>query len=188
VLSLKQKKGGNKMTDLKRNIERLVSDCFKEIADHSLQSEVRSIHIKNIINNLQEILKQLEYRNPQTYFKPLSRERAIKNRKDSKYTILKIAYAMSRFDYPLIQDILDKSLNQTAAFEYLSEKLDIKATTLRNYRDRFDPYVQQENSDRIGWKQAELPDEYIAVKKECDEKDYETIKKEIENILTNLIT
>jgi len=96
----------------------------------------------------------------------------------------KIAYVMSRFDYPLINEILKENFNQTGAFEYLAQKLNVKATTLRNYRDRFDPYVKQEKSNRRGWWQVKLTDEFRAIKDEYDKKDREAIKHEIEGILS----
>ena len=101
-----------------------------------------------------------------------------------KNAAAKIAYVMSRFDYPLINEVLKKKFNQTEAFEYLAQKLNVKATTLRNYRDSFDPYVKQENSKRRGWWQVKLTDEFQAIKNEYDKKDREEFKYVIEAILS----
>jgi hypothetical protein len=166
------------------NIEKLVYACFKELTNHTLQSEVLSPHIKAINHHLENILKNLEkihdsrvnpisYRNERNYSKSTDKD-----------LLLKVAYAMSRFDFPIINDILNKRLNQTETFQYLAEKLNVKAATLRNYRDMFDPYVKQENSHRKGWHQLQLSDEYQVIKKEYDGMDYALIKKEIAGILS----
>ncbi|MFA7098200.1 MAG: hypothetical protein WC383_17175 [Gammaproteobacteria bacterium] len=173
------------MCDAKEKIERLVSDCFKEIADHSLQSEVRSVHIKTINDNLKNISRLLEELpdrpgNNKSRF----RERTIATG-DKRNAVIKVAYAMSRFDFHILNDILNTRFNQTEAFEYLGRRLNVKATTLRNYRDRFDPYVKQENSGRKGWWQVELSDELQAIKDEYDNMDCSEIKDEIACILSD---
>ncbi len=101
-----------------------------------------------------------------------------------KNAAVKIAYVMSRFDCPIINTVLNKNFNQAQAFEFLAQQLNVKATTLRNYRDSFDPYVKQENSSRRGWWQVKLTYEFQAVKDEYDKKDREEIKSEIEAILS----
>jgi hypothetical protein len=171
------------MNDAKRNIEKLIFDCFKEITNHTLQSEVISSHIKNININLQSILEYLEeIEDNHTSNKTLSRERVLV-RSFEKNNILKIAYAMSRFDFHIINGILNCHFNQTEAFQYLADKLNIKLTTLRNYRDMFDPYVKQEKSNRQGWHQKELSPEFQAIKDRYDNEDYASIKDEIETVL-----
>jgi len=169
--------------ELKQNIEKIVADCFKEIADHSLQSEVRSKHIMVINDNLKKILNCLESSpNHRTICKVHDRER-VNVGGDIRNAAIKIAYAMSRFDYQIINDILKTHLNQTEAFEYAAGQLSIKMTTLRNYRDRFDPYVKQENSNRKGWWQVELPEEFQAIKDDFDAMNYSEIKNVIGTIL-----
>jgi hypothetical protein len=173
------------MNEIKRNIEKLVYNCFKEITNHTLQSEIISPHIKNINHNLENILKNLEaLQDSRLNYKPHSGERMIV-RSTKKNALIKIAYAMSRFDYHIINDILKNKFNQTEAFQYLAEKLNVKMATLRNYRDMFDPYVKQKFSNRMGWHQKELSPEFQAIKNEYDNKDEATIKNEIETILNN---
>lgn len=170
------------MTERFQKIEDLVADCFREIANHSLQSEVRSIHIKSINENLKEILKILKgSRDQNTNFKTRNTMKHITE--SHRKSALLIAYALSRFDYHIINDVLGKRFNQTVAFEYLAQRLGLKSSTLRNYRDRFDPYVVQENSNRRGWWQIELPDELQEIKDEYDDNDYDEIKGEITDIL-----
>lgn len=166
------------------NIERMAYACFKELTNHALQSEVLSPHIKAINHHLENILKCVE--NVQD-----SHPNSISNRDERNYSssterdlVLKVAYAMSRFDYSIINDILKKRFNQTETFQFLAEKLNVKSATLRNYRDMFDPYVKQENSHRKGWHQLQLSDEYQAIKDNYDGMDYALIKKEIEIILS----
>jgi hypothetical protein len=166
------------------NIEKLVYACFKELTNHTLQSEVISPHIKAINHHLENILKNVEkiddYRvNPISY-----RDERNYSKSTDRALVLRAAYAMSRFDFPIINDILNKRHNQSETFQYLAKRLNVKAATLRNYRDMFDPYVKQENSHRKGWHQLQLSDEYHAIKKEYDGMDYELIKNEIAGILS----
>ncbi len=173
------------MHETKRNIEKLIIDCFKEITNHTLQSEVISPHIKNINKNLERILEYMDaMKESYTTHKSHSREQIL-GRSAEKNNLLKIAYAMSRFDYHIINDISKSYFNQTEAFQYLANKLNIKLTTLRNYRDMFDPYVKQEKSNRQGWHQKELSPEFQAVKEDYDTKDFDTIKNEIETIINS---
>ena len=165
-------------------IEKLVYACFKELTNHTLQTEVLSPHIKIINLHLENILKCVE-KIQDSRPNPISQSNVRNIAKSTdRDLVLKIAYAMSRFDFPIINDILKKRFNQTETFQYLAEKLNVKAATLRNYRDMFDPYVKQENSHRKGWHQLQLSDEYQAIKKEYDAMDYASIKNEIESILS----
>jgi len=99
--------------------------------------------------------------------------------------IIKIAYAMSRFDYHILNDILNHQFNQTSAYQYLEAKFNVKYTTQRNYRDAFDPYVKQEKSNRRGWWQKKLSPQFQAIKENYDKKGYASIKNEIESILNS---
>lgn len=172
--------------EAKQIIEKLVYACFKELTNHTLQSEVLSPHIKAINHNLENILKYIEQIQGSCAKSFSQRDERNYARITERDSILKVAYSMSRFDYQIINDILKKRFNQTETFQYLAEKLNVKTATLRNYRDMFDPYVKQENSHRKGWHQIQLSDEYQAIKKEYDGMDYALIKKEIEIILSIL--
>ena len=177
--------GDIKMNDIVRNIEKLVFDSFKEISNHTLQTEVLSPQIKSINHNLENILKQLEkLQGIRKKLKPHSGTRDFVGSPQKKI-LVKLAYAMSRFDYHIINDILREHFNQTEAFQYLAKKFTVKTATLRNYRDCFDPYVKQENSNRIGWTQKILPPQFQAIKEDYDSRNYASLKNEIENILNN---
>lgn len=169
------------MNGPKETIEKLVSNCFKEIADHSLQSEVRSTHIKAINENLKSILSQLESLPSHSVdYRGRVRERA-NAMGAQRNDVITYAYVMSRFDFPIINDILQTNFNQTEAFEYLAQRLNVKTATLRNYRDKFDPYVEQEKSDRKGWHQVKLSPEFQSIKDEYDNKDSDEIKTILAN-------
>jgi len=171
-----------------RKIEELVNECFRGIADHTLQSDVLSPQIKLINNNLKNILEligemkedysQISISSSNTYF-----QRDIKPDKEKKI-LIKIAYAMSRFDYLIINEISKSDYNQSATFNFLSHKLDVKSNTLKNYRDMFDPHVQQENSERRGWVDRELPQDFMEIKNSWDTLDYEEIKEKISEIIS----
>ena len=174
--------------DTYNEIQKLIFNCFQEITDHTLQSDVISPHIKEINNNLKQMIGLLEKTKTQDFDNPTlhSQSRHQRNTiKDiDKGKVIKVAYAMSRFDYHIINDITKNTYNQTDAFEFLSHKLNVKTNTLRNYRDSFDPYIHQENSNRRGWYQKELIPDFETIKEKWDDKDYNFIKDEIKNILT----
>jgi hypothetical protein len=174
--------------DTYNEIQKLIFNCFQEITDHTLQSDVISPHIKEINNNLKQMIGLLEKTKTRDFDIPTlypqgRRERNIIMDID-KEKLIKVAYAMSRFDYHIINDIIKNNYNQTDAFEFLSHKLKIKSNTLKNYRDSFDPYIKQENSNRRGWYQKELTPEFRAIKEIWDGESYNFIKDEIKNILT----
>jgi len=166
-------------------IEKLVNECFKQIADHTLQSEIISPHIRMINENLKEMSTLLEMvkkddDEPDSFYR--HRER-ITIKSSDKEALIKIAYAMSRFDYQIINDITKNNYNQTEAFNFLSHILKTKPNTLKNYRDMFDPYVEQENSKRKGWYQKELSPDFRAIKDNWDNENYDFIKDEIKTII-----
>lgn len=163
-----------------RRIEMLVSDSFREIADHAFQSEVNSQHIKKIKNNLSEILTACQL-SMEEIAPAISYRTKLEDA--DKVNILKIAYAMSRFDYHLLNKITGSSFNQSEAFNYLEKVTGTKSTTLRNVRDRFDPYVKQERSRRKGWHQVQLTPDYIEIKTLYDKQDEAAISRDIVKIL-----
>ncbi|MBT3806158.1 MAG: hypothetical protein HOG03_16390 [Desulfobacula sp.] len=169
-------------------IQKLIYKCFQEITDHTLQSDVISSQIKEINNNLKQIIELFEKTKAQDFDNPTFHPQSYRERnriKDvDKENLIKVAYVMSRFDYHIINDIMGNSYNQTDAFEFLSHKLNVKTNTLRNYRDSFDPYIQQEKSNRKGWYQKELIPDFETIKEQWDSKDYNFIKEKIINILT----
>ncbi|HAW08422.1 MAG TPA: hypothetical protein DCW42_04525 [Bacteroidetes bacterium] len=167
----------------RKNIEKLVYDSIIQLNKHSFQTEIISPHIKIINENLEAILN---YLNKADNDYPIQRTHVLERHFmgfDKRSNLLKIAYALSRFDYHIINEIFNKRFNQTECFQYLAEKLNVKLTTLRNYRDIFDPYVKQEKSNRRGWYQKALSDEFQAIKNYYDTKNYSEIKTDIEIIL-----
>jgi len=170
-------------------IEKLIYACFKEITDHTMQTEVLSPHIKEINNNLKSMSDLVEEikNDPSPRHNIISdsySKREIKS-DDEKESLIKLAYALSRFDYGIINDILKSNYNQSAVFSYLSHKMKVKSNTLKNYRDMFDPYVRQEKSNRKGWYQRQLSPEFRVIKELWDIADYKEIKKEISKIINH---
>lgn len=161
-------------------IKSLVADSFKNLADHAFQPEVNSPYLRKIKDNISEIERICV--SDTVTVPPIVSQRS-KLHDNDKDNLLKIVYAMSRFDFPLIKTITDTDYNQTEAFNYLERITGVKATTLKNMRDRFDPYVTQTRSNRKGWHQAELLPEYDKIIKLYSDKDEAYITQEIAEIL-----
>jgi len=68
----------------------------------------------------------------------------------------------------------------------VSAIFEIKASTLRNYRDAFDSHVQQVNSNRAGRVSEKLPQDFQHVKDVCDGMTEEGLTQEIQRILYNI--
>lgn len=171
----------NKMPS--RSVAGIVNECLNEIMEHLLQGNVNSSHIKNVRDMLLEINQLCDtgsYISTPALIKP-KRNRVNEGQKEDIY---KIAYSLSRFDFHIINDILGTRYNQTQVLNALENTTGVKASTLRNNRDRFDPYVKQEASDRKGWHQVELPPELLAVKNEYDLLTREQITEELRQILS----
>jgi anion-transporting ArsA/GET3 family ATPase len=179
------------MERVTNEMQKLVYSCFKEIADHAMQSEVLSPQIKRINDNLKKISSLIEELDVQQMLTKNTEARHFSSRDfisgNEKQDIIKVAYALSRFDYYLINEILQTQYNQSEVFQFLSEKLKVKLNTLKNYRDMFDPYVRQERSNRKGWYQKELSSEFEARKSLWDVKEESYIKAEIEKIIATKI-
>lgn len=78
------------------------------------------------------------------------------------------AYYLSKFQH----DRLGLG-NQDQTFDAVAQRLGIKKHTLKNYRDRFDPYT---DSGRRGWWQAELTPELAALASELREVSEEALR------------
>lgn len=161
-------------------IKVLLTESINEIANHAFQNEVNSIHLKRIKDNLIDMLSICKQETESV--SPVIASRTRLDYADKTH-ILKIAYVMSRFDYPLLNNILSTHYNQTETLNYLEKLTGVKSTTLKNIRDRFDPYVKQERSNRRGWYQVQLTPDYLEIKAEYDDKGEEFIAEEIKNIL-----
>ena len=166
-----------------RSIAGIVNECLNEIMEHLLQGNVNSIHIKNVRDMLLDIKKLCDAGSYVSTPTPIKSKRNRVNDKQ-KEDIYKIAYSLSRFDFHIFNDILGTPYNQTQVLEALEKATGVKASTLRNNRDRFDPYVKQEASDRKGWHQADLPPELLALKNEYDLLTREQITEELRQILS----
>lgn len=166
------------------SISGIVNECLNEIMEHLLQGNVNSIHIKNVRDMLFDIKQLCESGRHAHTPTPLKSKR---NRVDAgqKESLYKIAYSLSRFDFHIINEILGTRYNQTQVFDEMEKITGIKSATLRNNRDRFDPYVKQEASDRKGWHQVKLPPELLAVKNGYDRLSHEQITAEIRTILSD---
>lgn len=165
-------------------IQRLAADSFKNLADHAFQGEVNSPYLKRVKDNISE-MERICLEDTEDEKRIISQRDKLQ---DDKTDLLKIVYAMSRFDYPILNSILDKSFNQTQAFNYLERITGVKSTTLKNMRDRFDPYVTQESraKQRKGWHQVDLLPEYEAIRLYYQSKDKNSIMQEIAEILHSL--
>lgn len=151
-----------------QELKKLVMDCKSELLNHTLQSDVVSIHIKQINSYLDSCLAILE----KDMASDGMRSVGVRNPRvtgDARDNVLFFAYCMSRFDTEFVNSILGRIFNQTEAFDYLADALDVKVATLRNYRDTFDSHVEQERSNRQGWKK-DLNDEFKYVMAKYDEK------------------
>ncbi|TAL15594.1 hypothetical protein EPN96_12585 [bacterium] len=162
-------------------IRGIADECLNELMEHLLQNSVNSAHIKNVRDKLLEIKHLCDAEEGSLPQPPTSATRR-RLGGSKKEDVLKIAYAMSRFDYPIINEILKTSYNQTEAFDYLEKITGTKATTLRNHRDRFDRHVKQEASARKGW-DVELAAELRPIKREWDQLSREQIKEELTKII-----
>lgn len=167
-----------------RSITGIVNECLNEIMEHLLQENVNSIHIKNVRDMLFDIKQLCDTGNDALL--PTLPSKPKRNRVDDSHReyLYKIVYSLSRFDFHIINEILGTRYNQTQVFEELEKITGIKAATLRNNRDRFDPYVKQEASDRKGWHQVELTLELQAVKKQYDRLSRDKIIAELKEILS----
>jgi hypothetical protein len=172
-----------------KEIQKCMNSCFAQLADHAMQSEVLSPQIKRINENLKKISSLLEDLNDEHTLAKKDEAKIFLTRdsitESQKQDMIKVAYALSRFDYQFFNKILQTRHNQGEMILLLADKLMIKSTTLRNYRDMFDPYVKQERSERKGRHGQELPPIFKAQQSAWDGEDENFIKAEIEKIIKN---
>jgi len=149
--------------DSKMELEQLITKCKNELLNHTLQEEIVSPYIKNINGYLDKCLGVL-------CSTVVASKKATITRKarfvgEDKDNVLFFAFCMSRWDSEFVSLLTKTHLNQTEAFNYLAEKLDVKVNTLRNYRDTFDSHVAQVRSNRQGWKKPLNTDEAKVLEK-----------------------
>ncbi len=174
---------------------KLVLECREELVDHLLQDSVNSVHIKNIKNNLAVIEEWLK-QTPAPALSTVSVAQRTPNKRvsmqapglaSSKEDVQKIAFAMSKFDYVLFNNLYGLSLNQGEVFEMAAALLGVKTTTLRNYRDVFDHHVDQVRSKRAGWKKP-LPPDYVEIMKDYDGLDEDDLGQVVTETLNKIRT
>jgi hypothetical protein len=173
-------------------IERLLGSCFKDLADYAMGLERPSPkQLSNINTNLRQISSLIE--KLKTEQEKTSKIEKIYTRnsipKEEKKDLIKVAYALSRFNHEFFYDILhyeykQPRLSQKKTISILSDLFIVKSTTLRNYRDMFDPHIQQERSDRKGRNNEKLPPDFEDLKSQWESKNEDSIKDEIKNILS----
>jgi hypothetical protein len=104
----------------------------------------------------------------------------------SKEDVLSIAFAMSKFDYVLFNDLYSLSLNQGEVFEMAASLLGVKPATLRNYRDSFDSHViAVRGKQRKGWKKP-LPPDFVEVKTKHDKLEEEEMAQVVSDTLQRI--
>jgi hypothetical protein len=170
-------------------IQKVLNSCYRDLANHALQKEVLSPQIKKFRDKLNELSSLIEEIDAEQLLAKKSETQHFFTRahisQNEKEDLIKIAYALSRFDFYLFNEILKTHYNQTEVIRLLAKKFKIKPSTLKNYRDKFDPYVEQERSERKGWYKKQLEPKFKARKSAWDGKDESYIKAEIEKIIKN---
>ncbi len=164
-------------------LEKLVMGCKAELLNHTLQSDIVSSHIKQINSNLDSCLSILQ-KDCTDISSRIVGVRSPRVTGDSRDNILFFAYCMSKFDTEFVNSILGRIFNQTEAFDYLADALNVKVATLRNYRDTFDSHVEQVRSSRQGWKKP-LNDEFKYVMAKYDGKSEQELITAGKEILLN---
>lgn len=150
-----------------KKIKESVAKCHDELVEHLLQDNVNSVHIRKIRDYLFLIEQNLEGGVENASAVPTSVQWITNTRASTqafgsdsnKEAALTIAFAMSKFDYVLFNNLYSLNLNQGEVFEMSSALLGIKQTTLRNYRDTFDSHVTAvRGKQRQGWKKPLTPE------------------------------
>lgn len=175
-------------------IDKLVAKCLEEVVEHLFQDTVNSDHIKNIRNALMDIRQCLDDPSELSQGSSGFAQMATNTRMSpkafgddfTKKAALEIAFAMSKFDYVLFNNLYELSLNQGEVFEMTAAFLGVKSTTLRNYRDTFDSHVSAvRGKQRKGWKK-ELPPDFKAALQRLNHLDEEEVMKLIAETLMRL--
>jgi hypothetical protein len=170
-------------------IQKVLNSCYRDLANHALQKEVLSPQIKKFRDKLNELSSLIEEIDAEHLLAKKSETQHFFTRahisQNEKEDLIKVAYALSRFDFYLFNEILKTHYNQTEVIRFLAKKFNIKPSTLKNYRDMFDPYVDQQRSNRKGRHQKKLEPKFKDRKSAWDGEDEDFIKAEIEKIITD---
>lgn len=166
---------------------------MSELMEHMMQDCVQSKHIKALKDNLLAIRQVISERRdgeenqsvPATPQMPRIIPRCSGFGGD-KSEVLKMAFVLSKFNHVFFNNMFGLQLNQTEVFEMVASILEVKSSTLRNYRDAFDNHVKQVNTDkpRQGWKK-ELTTDLQVVKETFDPYKEEEMQHEIRKTLEN---
>jgi hypothetical protein len=168
----------------------LSTGILNEIAEHLMQDSVISIHIKNI-KDYSIQLKEMIDAERQTHYMPELPTRTTSPKTSvrkpiesdsSKEDVLKLAYALSKYDYNIINSTFGTNLIQNEAFDLVAGLMGINKTSFRNYRDNFDRHVEQVYSNRKGW-DVQLSPQLQNIKDLLDDKSETEIAKEVRDIL-----
>jgi len=178
----------------KRKLIGLVDTSLNEVVEHLLQNRVNSVHMKNVRKYLLEIKHVLETSPERSQLSSGLTQWGANTRASkrgfrdgaSKEAAVTVAFAMSKFDYVLFNNLYLLSLNQGEVFEMAGALLGVKPTTLRNYRDTFDSHVDAvRGRQRKGWRKP-LPRNFEVVKKHLDSFSEEEIMNHIAGLFSKL--
>ena len=175
-----------------KEIDRLVAEGFNELMEHLMQDAVNSVHIKNLKNILTSIKDIIDTSRvtseaiipiAQPALKRVIERGTVSN--TNKADVLKMAFALSKFDYNFFNNIFGINLNQGEVFKMVSAIYDFKTSTLRNYRDAFDHHIKQVYSNRTGWDTEKLAPDLQTVKDMYDHMSEEELTTEIKKTLVS---
>lgn len=176
-----------------KEMDRLISESFNELMEHLMQDMVNSVHIKNLKNKLTAMkdINETSRVTSETII-PMAQQttpRRVIERgtvsNTNKADVLKMAFALSKFDFNFFNNIFGISLNQGEIFKMVSAIYDFKTSTLRNYRDAFDHHIKQVYSNRTGWDTEKLAPDLQAVKDMYNHMSEEELTAEIKKTLAS---
>lgn len=91
-----------------------------------------------------------------------------------------IGYFLSRFDEDAYNFFFSSDMNVMKTHRYIGKKLNYSHYTIKNIRDTFDPYM---NNNRVGWLTRELTIPYLDVMSKYDCKDFKSISRTVKRLL-----
>ncbi len=159
-LNLINKNTGFNLTKMVNNFNNATNKNFVNDGAEFWNASVNNLNTDYIRNN-----NGIDKVNTRITYKQSSRDKAYK-----------IAYYLSKYgQYELFPD-----LNQTEALKKCSEIINVKSSTLKVYMNSFDPFT---GSGRKSFKGLDLNDNMKKIFKDYNNKDENTIRIELKNIL-----
>lgn len=169
-------------------------ECYQQISEKYINKEDISQLLLKLNVSLYNLKKEVEAteKPEKGKRKATDSRKVIQNSED----VNKVAYFLARYEH---YDLSKQ--RQTPALRIIAEKLGIKFETLRNRRDYFDKFVQDEKqkaneedekkgkqpklTPRFGWRDAVLNPEMETIMQECrpENKTKEQLLKEVKEIL-----